>query len=150
MPTMFACFTAARNWRSATAAAAAASSLVFKQPLEHHPAIQHVVFAEVSQPNPPKARQPLTSYWSATTSPGLSEGTKEYGVPQAGQNPASRRVKGVGLPWASWQSGIAQNRLCGGTWGLAMITFRVDCWQFGHGHHSQPEMFPRTGPGTAP
>src|ERR1700748_2899866 len=44
--------------------------------------------ARYTQPSPPCAMQPLTSYWPATMSPGLSCGRNEYGLPQAGHQPS--------------------------------------------------------------
>ena len=48
--------------------------------------------ARYTQPSPPCAMQPLISYWSATMSPGLSCGRKEYALPQCGHHPSDKRL----------------------------------------------------------
>src|SRR6478735_5068149 len=58
---------------------------------------------------PPWARQPATSYWSATTSPAASFGVKEKCAPQPRQKPSERPgAPSRALPTGSSQR--AQNR----------------------------------------
>src|SRR5262245_17489041 len=115
MPTILGCFTAARNCRSATAAAAADSSFTLRRPLQMTHRDSTVSQPRYIQPSPPNAIGPLISYLSWTTSPALSCGSKLYSFPQRGQNPLLR------LTFAShW----AQKRLRSGTSGCVITSVK--------------------------
>ncbi len=103
---MLDCFTAARYSRSCTAIWAIAGSLTFNNPFITTQRESCVSHARYIQPRPPKAIVPLTSYFPATMSPGLSEGTNEYSCPHLGQKPESR---------VSLCPQFEQNRLRSGT-----------------------------------
>lgn len=66
---------------------------------------------------------PLTSYWPATMSPGLSCGRNEYGLPQAGHQPSDVPLlflldRPTGFPQ------FQQKRLDSGTTGLVISASR--------------------------
>ena len=121
-----------------------------QQALEHHPAIQHVVFAEVQPTQSAEGKASLDLVLVGHDIAGLERGNE--GIRRsAGWTKArlaasqSRRVTlgivAVGIatePPVRWHLGVSHDHL-----------FGIDCWQLGHGHHSQPEVFPRAGPGTA-
>src|SRR6202161_1884038 len=96
---MFGCSTWARNWRSATAAAIASASPVLSRPLSTtQRSLTLWSRARYTQPSPPCARQPRTSYCPATSSPGASLGLKEKRVPHCRQNPSVRPAR----PFTDW------------------------------------------------
>src|ERR1700722_17050895 len=116
---MLGCSTWARNCRSATAAAIASASPVLRSPLSTtQRSLTLWSRARYTQPSPPCARQPSTSYCPATSSPGTSLGLKEYRVRQFGQNPSVM----PGLPSRDWPTScpqLPQNRRLSGTRGSA-------------------------------
>src|SRR5580693_2327628 len=118
---MFGCSTRARNWRSATAAAMASASPVLSSPLSTtQRSLTLRSRARYTQPSPPWARQPRTSYCPATSSPGASLGLKEKRVPHCRQNPSVRPARPF-TDWPTRSPQFPQNRLLSGTRGSARI-----------------------------
>src|ERR1700722_10614211 len=76
--------------------------------------------ARYTQPSPPCARQPRTSYCPATSSPGASLGLKEKRVPHCRQNPSVRPAR----PFTDWPTRppqLPQTRRLSATRGSARI-----------------------------
>src|SRR5690242_7435283 len=126
MRTMLECSISARKRRSEIAAAIASWSPVSSRPLRTTQRSDTArSTARYTQPRPPCARQPATSYWPWTMSPPLSLGTKEYGWPHLVQKPSVRpgrspRARPTGAP----QSEREQNRLRSGTSGFSSTIAR--------------------------
>src|ERR1700753_4241025 len=79
--------------------------------------------ARYTQPSPPCAMQPLITYWPATTSPGVSCGREEYGLPQYGHQPsdcASSTLLSFLLDRPTGRPQFQQNRFDSGTTGLGI------------------------------
>src|SRR6266568_748771 len=135
--------TAARNCRSATAAAMASASPVLSRPLRTRQlSLTLRSLARYIQPSPPWARQPSTSYWPPTRSPGWSFGVKENGVPQLRQKPSAS----PGRPSRARPTGCShrgQKRLLSGTCGSAR-TALAGSWAGTGGISTRPApRFPR-------